>query len=84
MRVVTTACPRARRLMRTPRSLLLTILVLNNVVNVAYFAIASAWATSCTDNQSAVLVSLGALIALILCGEIILKVLASRAPVASC
>jgi len=65
---------------RAPR-LLLVILILNNVINIAYFALASWWAAQ-HDHTPAIAgtIAIAALVALIIFGEILPKVLASGRP----
>jgi CBS domain containing-hemolysin-like protein len=69
----------ADRLNERPR-LLLLILVWNNLINVAYFAIVAAWAGRYAEHPAmAGAIAVGALVGLILCGEIVPKVIASSA-----
>lgn len=81
------AGPRASRfaqlvktLLREDQRTLLTILIVNNLVNIAYFALASWWAGRQHDPVLAVVIAAGALCVIVLCGEILPKVLASAAP----
>ncbi|TVR42027.1 MAG: DUF21 domain-containing protein [Planctomycetota bacterium] len=69
------------RLLNDGERLLLAILVLNNGINVAFFALASYLATS-SDQFTPLAMTLMALASLIVCGEIIPKVLASERPLA--
>ena len=59
---------------------LLSILITNNVINVAYFALVSSWANDVNDRIAEISIFFGSLTTLILFGEIIPKVLASGAP----
>ncbi|MDA3959343.1 MAG: CNNM domain-containing protein [Planctomycetota bacterium] len=68
-------------LLDTRPRLLLVILILNNVINIAYFALASWWAGRHADSTVlAASIGLGALTALILLGEIVPKVFATSRP----
>ena len=69
---------RVAALMDDSDTLLLTILILNNVINVSYFALISAWSAS-HDASIGATIALGGLLALILLGEILPKVLANSA-----
>lgn len=61
--------------------LLLVILILNNVINIAYFALASWWSGQYLASPAiAAGIGIGALAILILCGEIIPKVVATGRP----
>ncbi len=68
-------------LLGNSRRLLLTILLLNNAINVGYFAIASWWAAQAHINQEmSIAIPIAALITLIALGEIVPKVVASSHP----
>ncbi len=72
--------PRVLRVMlQKPRRVLVTVLLCNLVVNVLFFAFASRLVPP-EDDMDKVLVGLGALFALLLCGEILPKTLALVAP----
>ncbi|MCB9846348.1 MAG: HlyC/CorC family transporter [Phycisphaeraceae bacterium] len=64
------------RLLDAPSGLLVTILILNMLINIAYFAIASALAVAHADGVMRAVFSIGPLLALILCGEVVPKLLA--------
>jgi len=68
------------------RTLLLTILITNNAINIAYFALASLWASQQGGGAFAGgVVTVGALATLIIFGEILPKVIASsRTPQVTC
>lgn len=66
-----------KRLLGMNERLLMAILLLNNAVNVAFFALASYWGTK-TEHFHPLAITLGALGSLILCAEIIPKVIASE------
>ena len=73
------ASPRVRRLLETPRRLLVTILLGNLLVNVFFFSLVAhiPWG----ESRSAQLLSaIGALLALLILGEIVPKTMALRAP----
>lgn len=72
------------RLINDEHNLLLTILVTNNAVNICYFSIAAWW----TANSSVItaypeLIIIGALIIIILFGEIFPKVISSSSPLST-
>jgi putative hemolysin len=80
---------RVRRLLEDPRSLLVSILLGNLVVNLAFFAIAPAAFASLGPDSSvhvgesgALAGGLAALVTLLIAGEIVPKALALRAPAA--
>ncbi|MEM9383021.1 MAG: hemolysin family protein [Planctomycetota bacterium] len=80
---------RVRRLLEDPRSLLVTILLCNLVVNLAFFAIAPAAFASLDPESSvhpgesaALAGGFAALVTLLVVGEIVPKALALRAPLA--
>ena len=70
-----------RRLLASPRDLLLTILLANLFVNLVFFAAAPVLLGEGRDAGERVLLGLAALLAILLCGEILPKTLALRAPV---
>lgn len=71
---------RVRRLLAAPRDLLVTVLLGNMLANVSFFAVASQLRYG--DGPRAVLLTgLGALVALLIFGEILPKSIAYRAPV---
>lgn len=65
-------------LLRDPRSLLVTILLLNNAVNVLYMAVAAVAASRFDSTAAIAAFNLAALLALILIGEVLAKVFAER------
>jgi len=65
------------KLLREPRKLLLTVLLLNMTVNVAYFVLSSAWALRAPTPIAGVAISLGTLAGIVLIGEILAKLLAN-------
>ncbi len=67
-------------LLADPGRLLLTILLLNNIINITYFALAARWQGQCDTDLERRLIMFGSLGGLILIGEICPKVIASRAP----
>jgi CBS domain containing-hemolysin-like protein len=72
-----------RLLLQTEHRLLLTILILNNVINVLYFAAATVLASRLDPaTPYPALMATGALLALILLGEVTPKVLATNMPLA--
>jgi putative hemolysin len=77
------AALKVARLLEHPRALLITILLANNVVNVAYFVAASVLAARSYAGM-AVLISAGSLLALILLGEILPKLFARKRRVEFC
>ena len=72
------ASPAVRELLRDSRRLLVTILLSNLVVNVLYFSFAARLLPA-EQGVTGVLVTLGVLIALVLVGDILPKVIALRA-----
>jgi magnesium and cobalt exporter, CNNM family len=72
--------PRARALLETPRDLLLSILLVNLLVNLAFFT-ATPLLFPAEGPGGVFLSGLGALVALLLLGEILPKTLALRAPI---
>ena len=68
-----------KRLLASSERLLMAILLLNNAVNVAFFALASYWG-GVSDRFHPLAITLGALGALILFAEIVPKVIASERP----
>jgi CBS domain containing-hemolysin-like protein len=70
----------AAYLMNEAPSLLVTILLLNNTVNVLYFVLTSVLARGLGRGWIALLASAGSVLALILIGEILPKLLAQRDP----
>ena len=72
------ASPAVRELLRESRRLLVTILLSNLVVNILYFAFAARLLPS-EQGFTGVLVTIGVLIALVLLGDILPKVIALRA-----
>jgi CBS domain containing-hemolysin-like protein len=66
-------------LMGQAERLLLVILIANNAINIAYFALASAWASRYVDDPAmASAITVGSLVGLILFGEIGPKVIAAE------
>lgn len=66
------------RLLERQGPLLLTILLLNNAINIAFFALGSAWSGRHADHPTtAGIIGLGSLTSLIVVGEILPKVIAS-------
>lgn len=74
------AAPRIRRLLETPRELLVTILLGNLLVNVLFFSLSARipWGDS---HAARVLFVVGALLVVLVFGEILPKTMALRAPV---
>lgn len=70
----------ATRLMRDPQSVLIALLFTNLVVNVAFFSLASGLAET-REQVEGYFVLFGALIVIVLFGEILPKTLALRAPI---
>lgn len=70
----------AARLLRDPPAVLLTVLMLNSVVSVLYFVATSVLAREVHPEWLGVVVSVVSLLALILAGEILPKLLARRDP----
>ena len=68
-----------RAMLQKPRRLLVTVLLCNLVVNVLFFAFAARLVPP-DDGMTKVLVGLGALVALLVCGEILPKTLALVVP----
>jgi putative hemolysin len=68
------------RLLSRPRGLLITILLVNNLVNVLYFVLTSVLAQTVEHAAWSVIISIGALFALILAGEVVPKLLARGYP----
>lgn len=71
----------ARRLLGEAGGVLTVILLANNVVNIAYFAVAAGLASTLGGGRAA-LASAGAVLGIILFGEILPKILAHRFPAA--
>jgi putative hemolysin len=69
-------------LLANPRQLLVSVLLVNTCVNTAYFVVASVLSRRIAHAFWEPLFSVGAVIALLLCGEVIPKVVASSARVA--
>lgn len=69
--------PAVRRLLEDPQALLVTLLLANLIVNVLFFAFASGLAPS-NEGYEELLYGLGAVVVLVLCGEILPKALALR------
>ena len=63
-------------LLRNPGAVLVTVLLLNMVVNVLYFVIVSVITMGASDPVVQVLISIGSLLALILVGEVLAKLIA--------
>ena len=74
------AGPRAQALLAAPRDLLVTILLCNLVVNLAFFTVTPLLLPS-DGARGALLGGLLALVAVLVCGEILPKTLALRSPV---
>lgn len=74
------AGPRAQALLAAPRDLLVTILLCNLVVNLAFFTVTPLLLPS-EGARGAVLGGVLALVAVLVCGEILPKTLALRSPV---
>ncbi|MEO0475618.1 MAG: CNNM domain-containing protein [Planctomycetota bacterium] len=72
----------AERLLARPRALLVTILFINMVVNISYLAVTNVLSTRTDNAYQATAVSLAALFALVLLGEVFAKTLASAHRVA--
>ena len=68
-----------RAMLRNSRRLLVTVLLCNLVVNVSFFAFAARLVPP-DDGMAKILVGLGALMALLVCGEILPKTLALAVP----
>lgn len=68
---------RVERLMANPRSVLITILVLNTVVNVTFFALASLLTARQENALVGAAIGAGGLLAIILFGEVFPKLLAN-------
>lgn len=68
---------RVERLMANPRSVLITILVLNTVVNVTFFALASLLTARQANAFIGAAIGAGGLLAIILFGEVFPKLLAN-------
>lgn len=67
------------RLLDAPERLLLVILIANNAINITYFALASLWASGHGGEPVvATTLTLGAIAAIILFGEILPKIVAAR------
>jgi putative hemolysin len=71
------AVPRVRRLLAEPRDLLITVLLCNLLVNVFFFSLAAKLDFG-ESAQAKVAVAIGALVALLILGEILPKTLALR------
>lgn len=71
-------------LLKRPRMLLLTILFLNNAVNVTYFVIVSVLAWRVAGTGLGTVVSVGCLLLIVLLGEVLAKLLAARFRVTYC
>jgi CBS domain containing-hemolysin-like protein len=69
----------ARKLLRNPASALTLILLANLLVNLAFFAASAAWSQQ-VSGQTAALVAAGSVLALVVFGEVLPKVLAHRHP----
>jgi CBS domain containing-hemolysin-like protein len=74
------AGPRVERLLSDPRSLLITLLLCNLLINVAYFAFAAQ--LSPEGELAGVAVGFGVLLAVLVAGEIVPKSIALRSPLA--
>lgn len=81
------ASPRVRWLLEDPRSLLVTILLGNLIVNLAFFAVAPAAlselmmaSAGLSADEASIAGGFGALVVLLITGEILPKALALRAP----
>lgn len=81
------ASPRVRRLLEDPRSLLVTILLGNLIVNLAFFAVAPTALGQLMESsgglsadEASIAGGFGALVILLITGEILPKALALRAP----
>lgn len=71
---------RVKRLLDDPRSLLITLLLGNLLVNVLFFASTAGLAGETQNEGQRVLVGFGALLAILIFGEILPKTLALRSP----
>ncbi len=65
------------RLLARPRTLLIQVLLLNMVVNVTYFVVTSVLTLRAQDTPTRVAISAGAVLAIILVGEVLAKLLAA-------
>lgn len=72
----------ARRLLAQPASALTLILLVNLLINLAFFASSAAWSLQFSP-QSAALVAMCSILALVVFGEVLPKVLAHRHPMAA-
>jgi putative hemolysin len=68
------------RLRSNPQSLLTTILFGNMLVNVLYFAVATVIATEMGSRSAMLALSIGSLVGVILCGEVVPKAVAVAIP----
>jgi putative hemolysin len=68
------------RLLSHPRALLVTVLMVNNLVNVTYFVIVSVLSQSFDRAAVSVAISLGALLVLVVCAEVMPKLMARANP----
>jgi CBS domain containing-hemolysin-like protein len=76
-RTAPTAWAAVESLLREPRRLLLFVLLLNMLVNVSYFVISSVLTTRMETGLGAAAVGVGSVLAVVLFGEILAKVVAS-------
>ena len=67
-------------LLDNTKRVLLTILIFNNAINIAFFSVASWWAVNTGFSSLSMFINIFALIALLLMGEIIPKVISSSNP----
>lgn len=65
------------KLLSKPRRLLVTVLLVNTAVNVAYFVLVSVLVMRAEDPATAAILSLGSLLAIVLFGEIFAKLVAT-------
>lgn len=75
---------RIESLVSVPRALLLTVLAANNVVNVLVFVLGSMVGLLVDSQMLAVLIGIGTVLSVILIGEVLAKVLASKFRVQYC
>lgn len=76
-RTAPTAWAAVESLLREPRRLLLFVLLLNMLVNVSYFVVSSILTTRMETGLGAAAVGAGAVLAIVVFGEILAKVIAS-------
>lgn len=76
-RTAPTAWAAVESLLREPRRLLLFVLLLNMLVNVSYFVVSSVLTTRMETGLGAAAVGAGSVLAIVLFGEILAKVVAS-------